>query len=84
MHGELHDHVLAGKAYSLSAADEQRFIASNPKSYLTYADLGDLYRSMGEHKKAAAYYAQALEHTVASLAERERITNAMNECNAVK
>ena len=81
LHSEIHDHVLAGKPYRLSTEDEAAFIASNPRSYLTFADLGDLYRSRKECAKAILFYTQALERTVASEAERQRITEAIAECN---
>lgn len=80
VHAGIHDHVLAGKPYHLSKEEEAAFIASNPRSYLTFADLGDLHRAAGAHAIAAAYYAEALERTVASEAERERIAEAIVEC----
>ncbi|MFZ1688310.1 MAG: C45 family autoproteolytic acyltransferase/hydrolase [Flavobacteriales bacterium] len=82
IHGEIHDHVLAGKPYHLSPAEEAAFLSSNPRSYLTFADLGDLHRANGEHAQAATFYTQALERTVASEAERQRITQAIAECKA--
>ncbi|MEO8067013.1 MAG: C45 family peptidase [Flavobacteriales bacterium] len=80
VHGEIHDHVLAGKPYHLSPPEEAAFMSSNPRSYLTFADLGDLHRANGDKVKAAVFYQQSLERTVASEAERARIVEAMGKC----
>ncbi|MBL4698838.1 MAG: hypothetical protein JKX70_08385, partial [Phycisphaerales bacterium] len=71
MKNRLFDFVVLGKAIEWNAGIEQRFIDSNPESYVTYLVLGDYYLEQENLKKAREYYKICLSKEVASLQERE-------------
>lgn len=64
------DFLVFGRGSDLSLVEEQAFLASNPKSYLTHQLLGELYLHRDERAKAVAYFKQALALEVASETER--------------
>lgn len=72
--------VLKGDPIALSPADEARFIAAAPDSYITHMALGDLHRANGQHATAAKSYTTALQLPVASLKEHERLEERLREC----
>ncbi len=74
------DHLLAGTPLHLGRSEEEAFIRSNPKCYLTYVALGDMHRTNGEKKEAAGWYAQSLALPVSSLSERNKIEDHLKAC----
>lgn len=69
------DHLVFGRGKDLTVEEEQVFLASNPKSYITHQLLGELYLNRGDNAKAIAYFQQALALEVASENEREWLRN---------
>ena len=69
------DHLVFGRGKDLTVEEEQVFLASNPKSYITHQLLGELYLNRGDNAKEIAYFQQALALEVASENEREWLRN---------
>lgn len=65
------DHLVFGRGNDLAVEEEQVFLASNPKSFITHQLLGELYLNREDNAKAIAYFQQALTLEVASENERE-------------
>jgi isopenicillin-N N-acyltransferase like protein len=73
-------HVLSGEPYELTHEQEMQFIRANPRSYITFAALGDLRRSQNRPASAAIFYRKALEQAVSSEAERNKIQQRLDAC----
>jgi len=73
--------VLTGNSFTLSPIEEATFVASNPKSWLTYAALGDLRKA--ENKLAAAidHYQMALTLPVSSMQEKKKLEDKLVACS---
>jgi len=72
--------VLAAKPITLSQAEQARFAAAAPNSYITHMALGDLHRARGEATEASERYREALRLPVASIKERERLEERLRAC----
>jgi len=73
--------AMTGQAITFTPADEARFQAAAPDSYITRMALGDLHRLREENAAAAAHYTAALALPVASAQERTRLEERLRECN---
>ena len=73
--------AMTGQAITFTPADEARFQAAAPDSYITRMALGDLHRLREENAAAAAHYSAALALPVASAQERTRLEERLRECN---
>lgn len=73
-------HNKFGEKLILNNYDIQQFIATNPKSYLTYEVLGDYFNSEKNMKQAIFYYQKALKFPVASLNVKSSILARIKAC----
>ncbi len=80
----INKYVMLGIPFDLSPSAEQKFIADNPQSYMTYLSLGDYYFKKKNKQKAAGYYQQSLKHEVSSLNERKAIEMKLNDAKVRK
>ena len=62
-----------GVELNLSDADIQKFIASNPNSYLPYEYLGNYFEAQERYQKAIDYYEQALTFDMPSIKDRKAL-----------
>lgn len=74
---ELTKHNMFGKEFKMSDSDVKVFVSQNSESYHTYWLIGDYYKGEQDLEKAKEFYEIALTKSVASLAERETIENAL-------
>ncbi len=73
-------YLMTGWAFSLSGAEEQRFINNNPESYLPYLLLGDYYKNKEDCGKALTYYQSALGKALPSANEETAIKEKIKKC----
>ncbi|MBL4593313.1 MAG: peptidase C45 [Flavobacteriales bacterium] len=73
-------YVMIGIPFSMSSENEEKFIQTNPNSYITYMVLGDLYQKNKIHSKAIEYYTKALSYSVASIDEENIIKGNIVSC----
>lgn len=62
--------IVFRRGNDLTAAEEDEFLKSNPKSYVTHQMLGELYLHRKDNMAASCHFCNALELEVASQAER--------------
>lgn len=74
------ERVLTGNTFTLNKSEELAYIASNPKSWLTYATLGDLRKAEGDLEAAANLYRKVLTLPISSLKEKEKIESKLEIC----
>lgn len=77
---QLFDSFMIGIHYDLSSTDEEKFIASNPESYITYMTLGQYYLDLDKLDLAKKYFEIALTKELASIEEENKIKGLLNEC----
>lgn len=75
------ERVLTGNSFTLSASEEASFVASNPKSWLTYAALGDLRKAENKCAAAIDHYQMALTLPVSSMQEKEKLEDKLVACS---
>jgi len=75
------ERVLTGNAFTLTASEEAAFVASNPKSWLTYAALGDLRKAENKCAAASEHYQLALTLPVPSMQEKEKLEHKLVACS---
>ncbi len=77
------DFLVYGRGTDLTPTEEQAFLASNPKSYITHQLLGELQLNREQNAKAVVYFKQALALEVASENDRawlrDKIAEAQKE-----
>jgi len=73
------DFLVFGRGTDLTPTEEQAFLASNPKSYITHQLLGELQLNRKQNAKAAIYFKQALALEVASENDRAWLRNKIAE-----
>ena len=78
---ELFEAYALGREIDWNIEKEQRLIASNPESYVTFMALGDYYADLGNCDRAVEFYSESLKKEVASLAERTKLEASIEECN---
>jgi hypothetical protein len=61
--------------------DVERVIADNPQYYHAYVLAGDYCYKQKKYRKAKAYYEQALTKEIATKAEKDHITERIQQCN---
>lgn len=74
------DFTMVGIHLELSDEEVQKFIDSNPESYMTYQLLGNYYSEKEQAKKACGFYEMALTKSVASLREENKIRERLKKC----
>ena len=72
---------MTGKTIAFTPAEEARFLAAAPDSYITRIALGDLHRLRGGMAEAADHYRAALALPLPSLQERTRLEERLRECD---
>ncbi len=77
---QLFDSFMIGIHYDLSSTDEEKFITSNPESYITYMTLGQYYLDLDKLDLAKKYFEIALTKELASIEEENKIKGLLNEC----
>lgn len=75
-------YVMLDAPLTLTAQQQQQFIANNPQSYLPYFFLGQYHQKKGNFEKATGYYEQSLQHEVSSLSEANAIRERIADCKA--
>lgn len=78
---QLFSFVALGQEISWSEELEQEFLNANPESYITYMMLGDYYLESGKKTKAAEYYKLSLSKEIASLQEKVKIEQKLEQCH---
>lgn len=78
--GKIGKFTKLGIEVNLSSEDVEAFIASNPKSYVTYMSLGEYFQKLKDYPKAIAFYEKSLTCSVSSLEERNKIKSLIEEC----
>ncbi|UII28866.1 C45 family peptidase [Fulvivirga maritima] len=78
----IQQNLAKGDGNTITEQDQQKFIASNPKGYLTYYYLGDYNKSLELWSKAKKYYNIALQLEIARKSERDHILEGIKECEA--
>jgi isopenicillin-N N-acyltransferase-like protein len=73
------DFLVYGRGTDLTPTEEQAFLASNPKSYITHQLLGELQLNRKQNAKAVVYFKQALALEVASENDRAWLRNKIAE-----
>jgi len=73
------DFLVYGRGTDLTPTEEQAFLASNPKSYITHQLLGELQLNREQNAKAAIYFKQALALEVASENDRAWLRDKIKE-----
>ncbi len=73
--------ILTGASFVLSTAEEEQFIRDNPRSWLTFAAIGDLRKAQGNDTAACAMYRRALQLPISAAKEKERMNNLLEECH---
>ncbi|MBL4586435.1 MAG: peptidase C45 [Flavobacteriales bacterium] len=76
----LFDEVALGKDIEWNSEVEQKFISSNPNSYISYMMLGDHYFESENHVMAKSFYEKSLTLEVSSESEREHIEKNLEKC----
>lgn len=74
------DFTMVGIPLSLSEEEVEKFVGSNPESYLTYQLLGNYFAEKKQPSKACHFYEKALTKKVASLKEENQIRERLKEC----
>lgn len=77
---DIRKYLMTGQPFSLSAAEERRFINNNPESYLPYLLLGDYYKNRKECSQALTYYQSALGKELPSANEETAIKEKIEKC----
>lgn len=75
------DLTLVGIPLELNDAEVEKFVESNPESYLTYYLLGHYFTEKKQPAKACDYYRQALTKSVASRKEEKEIEERLKDCH---
>ncbi|MBL3656826.1 C45 family autoproteolytic acyltransferase/hydolase [Fulvivirga sediminis] len=75
-------YLAKGEGELITEQEQQEFIDSNPKGYLTYYYLGDYNKTLELWSKAKKYYNIALQLEIARKSEREHILDGIKECDA--
>lgn len=75
------ERVLTGNSFTLSTAEEAAFVGSNPKSWLTYAALGDLRKAENKCAAATEHYRMALTLPISSMQEKEKLEHKLGVCS---
>ncbi len=74
------DYTMVGIPLELTEGEIQRFIESNPDSYLTYQMLGNYFTEKEQKGRACDQYRIALTKSVASLKEEREMREHLKNC----
>ena len=74
-------YVVINIPFEMNEKEIEKFILSNPKSYVTYLVLGDYYQKEGQLNKAIETYQKSLTLSVSSLEEEEIIQSKITDCS---
>ncbi len=78
---KLFDRFALNIPYELTNSEREKFISSNPESYITYMTLGQYYQALENFDEAKKQYQKALTKNVASKDEGNKIRTLIAECN---
>lgn len=73
--------ILLDIPFSLNETQENKFIQTNPNSYITFMVLGEYHEKLGNVEKAITYYEMSLNQSVASKEEEEIIKTKISSCH---
>lgn len=77
---KMFDSFMIGIEFNLTELDREKFIKSNPESYVTYMTLGQYYQGIDKLDMAKKYYNLSLSKDVASIEEINKINRLLDEC----
>lgn len=69
-----------GVDFKVTDQVEANFIESNPNSYITYMVLGEYFMEKENKDKALYYFNESLKCSLASVEEKKKIENLVQEC----
>ncbi|PJB13797.1 MAG: peptidase C45 [Flavobacteriales bacterium CG_4_9_14_3_um_filter_32_8] len=69
----IHKSILLNTPFTLSKTNEEKFIKTNPKSYITYLVLGEYHQNKKNYQEAIHFFKTSLTYNVASKEEEEEM-----------